>query len=80
MAIQQTLRKSTIGIDNIRKSVGSFSKSLSSTQKTTMSINSTLVTSNRSKQSFIKLDRANFEKRREAVRRREREDTIELRV
>lgn len=77
MAIQQTLRKSTIGIDNIRKSVGSFSKSLSSTQKTTMSINSTLVTSNRSKQSFIKLDRTNFEKRREAVRRREREDVIE---
>ena len=75
--LQSTLVKSSIGVDKIRKSVVSFNKSISSTQKTAMNINTSLVNSNRQKQQTIRLSVSNFQKRREAVRRREREDIIE---
>ena len=75
--LQSTLIKSSIGVDNIRKSVVSFNKSISSTQKTAMKINTSLVSGNRQKQQTLKLSVSNFQKRREAVRRREREDIIE---
>lgn len=74
---QSTLAQSSIGVDKIRKSVVSFNKSISSTKNTAMKINTEIVKSNREKQQAIKLSVSNFQKRREAVRRREREDIIE---
>lgn len=74
---QSTLAQSSIGVDKIRKSVASFNKSIVSTRNTAMKINTELVKSNKQKQQTIKLSISNFEKRREAVRRREREDIIE---
>jgi len=75
--IQNTLVKSSLGVDKIRKSVMTFNKSINTTQKTAMKINTSLASGNRQKQSAIKLSVSNFQKRREAVRRREREDIIE---
>lgn len=75
--LQGTLLKSSIGVDKIKKSVMSFNKSINSTQKTAMNINTSLANSNRQKQQAIRLSVSNFQKRREAVRRREREDIIE---
>ena len=75
--LQGTLLKSSIGVDKIKKSVMTFNKSISSTQKTAMKINTSLSNSNRQKQQAIRLTVSNFQKRREAVRRREREDIIE---
>lgn len=77
MAVQQSLIRTSTGILKIQKSVVSLNKSFSATQKTAIKINSTLIRSNQSKQSFLRLDKANFAKRREAVRRRESEDIIE---
>lgn len=75
--LQGTLLKSSIGVDRIKKSVMTFNKSINSTQKTAMNINTSLANSNRQKQQAIRLSVSNFQKRREAVRRREREDIIE---
>jgi len=75
--LQGTLIKSTIGVDKIKKSVMTFNKSINTTQKTAMKINTSLSNSNRQKQQSIRLSTSNFQKRREAVRRREREDIIE---
>jgi len=75
--LQNTLIKSSLGVDKIKKSVMSFSSSINSTQKTAMKINTSLVDSNRQKQQATRLSISNFQKRREAVRRREREDIIE---
>lgn len=75
--IQNTLVKSSIGVDKIRKSVMSFNKSIDTTQKTAMKINTSLANNNRQKQQTIRLSVSNFQKRRESVRRREREDIIE---
>jgi murein DD-endopeptidase MepM/ murein hydrolase activator NlpD len=75
--LQGTLLKSSIGVDNIRKSVVSFNKSIVSTQKTAVKINQSLVQTNREKQRSISIANTNFQRRREAVRRREREDIIE---
>ena len=75
--LQGTLLKSSIGVDGIRKSVVSFNKSIVSTQKTTVKINQSIQQNNREKQRSISITNTNFQKRREAVRRREREDIIE---
>jgi len=75
--LQSTLIKSSIGVDKIKKSVMTFRKSINSTQKSAVNINTALVNSNRQKQQAIKLTVSNFQRRREAVRRREREDIIE---
>jgi murein DD-endopeptidase MepM/ murein hydrolase activator NlpD len=75
--LQGTLLQSSIGVDKIKKSVMTFNKSIISTQKTAMKINTSLSDSNRQKQQAIRLSVSNFQKRREAVRRREREDIIE---
>ena len=75
--LQGTLIKSTIGVDKIKKSVMTFNKSINTTQKTAIKINTSLSNSNRQKQQSIRLSVSNFQKRREAVRRREREDIIE---
>ena len=75
--LQGTLVKSTIGVEKIRKSVVSFNNSIVSAQKTTVKINETITQTNRQKQRSISIVSTNFQKRREAVRRREREDIVE---
>ena len=75
--LQGTLLKSSIGVNSIRKSVMSFNKSITSAQKTTVKINQTLLQTNREKQRSISIASTNFQRRREAVRRREREDIVE---
>jgi murein DD-endopeptidase MepM/ murein hydrolase activator NlpD len=75
--LQGTLLKSSIGVNNIRKSVMSFNKSIVSAQKTTVKINQSIAQSNRQKQRSISIASTNFQRRREAVRRREREDIVE---
>ena len=75
--LQGTLLKSSISVDKIKKSVMTFNKTISSTQKTAMKINTSLANNNRQKKQAIRLSVSNFQKRREAVRRREREDIIE---
>lgn len=76
-ALQGSLIKSSIGVAKIRKSVMSFNTGIANSQKTAIKINSSLVTSNRQKEQAIKLSVSNFQKRREAVQRKEREDIIE---
>lgn len=75
--LQGTLLKSSIGVNGIRKSVMSFNKSIVSAQKTTVKINQSIAQSNRQKQRSISIASTNFQRRREAVRRREREDIVE---
>lgn len=75
--LQGTLTKSSLGVDRIKKSIMTFNKSISSTQKSAAKINTALVNNNREKNRSIKLSISNFQKRREAVRRREREDIVE---
>jgi murein DD-endopeptidase MepM/ murein hydrolase activator NlpD len=75
--LQGTLLKSSIGVNSIRKSVMSFNKSIVSAQKTTVKINESISQSNRQKQRSISIASTNFQRRREAVRRREREDIVE---
>ena len=75
--LQGTLLKSSIGVNSIRKSVMSFNTSIVSAQKTTVRINQTISQSNRQKQRSISIASTNFQRRREAVRRREREDIVE---
>ena len=75
--LQGALVKSTIDVGNIRKSVVSFNKSIASAQKTTVKINESISQTNRQKQRSISIVSTNFQKRREAVRRREREDIVE---
>ena len=77
MAVQQSLEKTSTSIGRIQESIVSLNKNFSQTQKTAVKINSTLIKSNESKQSFLRLDSANFAKRREAIRRREAEDIVE---
>jgi len=76
-ATQKSLLRSTISVDKIQKSVSSFGKSLNSAQKTSLKINTTLSNSNKSKRESLAQDRISFQRRREAVRRREQEDIVE---
>jgi len=77
MAVQQSLARTSTSIGRIQESIVSLNKNFSQTQKTAVKINSTLIKSNESKQSYLRLDSANFAKRREAVRRKEAEDIVE---
>ena len=76
-ATQKSLLRSTISVDKIQKSVSSFGKSLDSAQKTSLKINKTLMSNNKFRRESLARDRINFQKRREAVRRREQEDIVE---
>jgi len=75
--VQRTLIRSSIGVANISKSVNSFNKSLDSAQKSTLKTNKRLTLANRERRQALSFDKTNFQKRREAVRRREREDIVE---
>ena len=77
MSAQQSLFKSGTSITNIQKSLNSFGVGLRKANSTSSVIIRGLVEGNRAKEKAIRSRLGVFEKRREAVRRREREDAIE---
>ena len=77
MSAQQSLFKSGTSITNIQRSLNSFGTGLRKANNTSTVIIRGLVKSNRAKEKAIRSRLDVFEKRRESVRRREREDLIE---
>jgi murein DD-endopeptidase MepM/ murein hydrolase activator NlpD len=77
MSAQQSLFKSGTSITNIQKSLNSFGVGIRKANNTSSVIIRGLVEGNRAKEKAIRSRLGVFEKRREAVRRREREDIIE---
>ena len=77
MSAQQSLFKSGTSITNIQKSLNSFGVGIRKVNSTSSVIIRGLVEGNREKEKAIRSRLGVFEKRREAVRRREREDIIE---
>ena len=75
--VRNSLLKSSISIDSIRKSVTSFTKGMKGAQKKASEINAQIDEDNKFKRSLISKEQSFFRKRREAVRRRQREDEIE---
>ena len=77
MSLQQSLFKGGTSITNIQKSLNSFGVGLRKANNTSSIIIRGLTESNRAKEKSIRSQLDIFEKRREAVRKREREDLIE---
>ena len=77
MSLQQSLFKGGTSITNIQKSLNSFGVGLRKANNTSSIIIRGLTESNRAKEKSIRSQLDIFEKRREAVRRREREDLVE---
>lgn len=75
--VQESLFKSSSSIENIKKSLNSFGVGLRKANSSSSAIIKGLYEGNREKKKEIGKRRELFEKRREAVRRREREDVIE---
>lgn len=75
--LRNSLLKSSISINSLRKSVANFTKGMKGAQKTASQIVRQIDEDNKFKRSLISKDRSFFRKRREAVRRRQREDEIE---
>ena len=76
-AVRNSLFKSSLSIKGIRQSVGNFSKGLRDAGKNASDIVKQTGESNQFKRTLIGYDNKFFRKRREAVRRRQREDEIE---
>ena len=74
---QRSLLKSGDSLDSIKKSINSFGVSLRAANSTTSAVIKQLNEGNKAKQKSIGNVKSAFLKRREAVRRREREDTLE---
>ena len=77
MSLQQSLFKGGTSITNIQKSLNSFGVGLRKANNTSSIIIRGLTESNRAKEKSIRSQLDIFEKRREAVRKREREDLVE---
>ena len=75
--VRNSLLKSSISIGSIRKSVTSFTKGMKGAQKTASEIVEQTGEDNKFLRSLISKDKSFFRKRRESVRRKEREDEIE---
>ena len=76
-ARRNSLLKSSISINSIRSSVTNFTKGLFSSRETASEIVTKTRESNVFKQRLISRDNILFRKRRENVKRREREDELE---
>ena len=74
---KQSLLKNTDSIGNIRDSINAFGKSLRAANNASSVIIRNLNESNRSKKGAIGKERMLYQKRRSAVRMREKEDVIE---
>ena len=80
MSIQKrrnSLLKSSISIDLIRKSIGKFKEGIVKSNSTTRDIVKTTNRNNIFSRKLISKDNEFFSRRREAVRRRQREDELE---
>jgi len=75
--LKNSLLKSSLSIDRIRKSVTNFTKGMRGAQKTASKIVEQTSEDNKFKTRLLSKENSFFRKRREAVRRREREDEIE---
>ena len=71
------LQKNQDTLKNIRKSVSAFSSGLRAATKSSLGITKLLRVGNREKKKSISLKLISFQKRRQAVQRREQEDLIE---
>lgn len=71
------LQKNQDTLKNIRKSVSAFSSGLRAATKSSLDIGKLLRVGNREKRKSISLKLISFQKRRQAVQRREQEDLIE---
>ena len=71
------LQKNQDTLKNIRKSVSAFSSGLRAATKSSLGITKSLRVGNREKKKSISLKLISFQKRRQAVQRREQEDLIE---
>ena len=80
MSIQKrrnSLLKSSISIDSIRKSIGKFKDGIVKSNSTASDIVKTTNRNNIFSRKLISKDNEFFSKRREAARRRQREDELE---
>lgn len=75
--VRNSLLKSSISIGSIRKSVTSFTEGMKGAQKKASEIVEQTGEDNKFLRSLISKDKSFFRKRRESVRRKEREDEIE---
>lgn len=74
---RNSLRKSSISIDSIRKTVSSFTKGISSAKQKSEDIVKQTKERNLFKRTLIRKDGEFFARRRENVRRKDREDELE---
>ena len=74
---RNSLRKSSISIDSIRKTVSSFAKGISSAKQKSEDIVKQTKERNLFKRTLIRKDGEFFARRRENVRRKDREDELE---
>ena len=74
---RNSLRKSSISIDSIRKTVSSFTKGISSAKQKSDDIVKQTKERNLFKRTLIRKDGEFFARRRENVRRKDREDELE---
>lgn len=77
MATSSILSRSSLNISSINKSISSLGKGISQSQKSANKINQNLFNKIKLKRQSISQDRISFQKRREAVRRKEQEDIVE---
>jgi murein DD-endopeptidase MepM/ murein hydrolase activator NlpD len=77
MANSSIAYRSSISIGGISKSISNLSSSVANTQKTAIKMTSVLSNSNRRKSTQLSRITTIFQKRQEAVRRREQEDIVE---
>ena len=75
--VRNSLLRSSINIKNIRNSVSSFTKGISSAQKSSADMAESVSDQNRFKRTLILKDQSYFRKRQENIRRKDREDEIE---
>ena len=78
MAVKQALLKSNISITKIQKSVSSLGKGLNQAKESSSKMRLSLMDRNRFKRKQLKFEDNNFHRRRQAVRRKNAEDSAEV--
>lgn len=74
---RQALKRSSLSIDKIQKSIGNFSKNITKTKSTALKLNRSIVKSSLFKRASISEQKKLFTLRRNNERRKLREDVIE---
>ncbi len=78
MAVKQALLRSNISITKIQKSVSSLGKGLNQAKESSSKMRLSLMDRNRFKRNQLKFEDNNFHRRRQAVRRKNAEDSAEV--